>query len=110
VGLAALAVAAEIHRDGAMVLRNRREHAVGNDVAVKRAGVAVQHEDRGPRALLDVANLHAVRVEEAIGRRRCLGGGDEAANTRATTRRLDIFMALTATICNFDVESDSDRA
>ena len=76
VRLAALAVAAQIHRDGAMVLRDRREHAVGNEVPIERAGVAVQHDHRRPRALLDITNLHAVRVEESIRRRRRLGGGE----------------------------------
>jgi hypothetical protein len=75
VGLAALAVRAQIHRDRAMVFRDRREHAVGDEMTVERAGVAVEHDHRRTRAVLDIANLHAVRIEETIRRRGCLGGG-----------------------------------
>ena len=49
VRLAALAVGAQIHRDRAMVPGDRREHAVGDEVAIERAGVAVQHHHRRAR-------------------------------------------------------------
>ena len=60
VRLATLAVRAKIHRDRAMLFRHLRKHAIGDEVPIGSAGVAVQHDDRCAGALLDVANLHAV--------------------------------------------------
>jgi hypothetical protein len=63
----ALAVAAKVDRDDAMVVHQGCEHAAGEEVAIERAGVAVHQHDRRAAALLDIADPHAVGVEELVG-------------------------------------------
>ena len=112
VRLAALAVGAQVHRDRSVIPGDRREYAVGDEVPIERARVAVEHDHRRSGALLDVADLHAVRIEKPIRRRRWLGDGHRCDRQQRLllARKLEAFMALTATIYNFDVDlSDSDR-
>jgi len=80
VRLAALAVPAQVHRNRAVILGDVRQRAVGDEMTIERAGVAMQEDHRRPGALLHVANLHAVRIEEAIRRCRGLRGRRDYGN------------------------------
>jgi hypothetical protein len=76
VRLVALAVAAEIERQHAMVARECGQNPRGDELALEVAGEAMEQHHGRSRALFAIMEAHAGRVEGAVaGARVDCGGG-----------------------------------